>query len=151
MICKLSTPRHFNFENLNLVPRNDLKSDFKGSYCVVTLEPNEYASERHGERHALVVTVNGLPVGYIPELASVASWKGVESDWYKDVERVRDQLFTDYDSIGKTIWSAHVESLRYKSVDGSQWKDYIDVSVMPPEEQEDWKIDAIAIRFYDGM
>src|SRR6056297_2539015 len=81
-----------------IIPRNDLKQGFKGSYVTIVLEDNEYGNKDgrywNGEKKALSVTCKGCQIGFIPELYSVTEWKGEHDEWTLAVEAVRDSLNT---------------------------------------------------------
>ncbi|MBC8418765.1 MAG: hypothetical protein H8E10_09255 [Desulfobacterales bacterium] len=153
MNCRLTTPKHFFLTDIQqtIIPPSELKPDFKGSFCSVELVENQYATPRNGERLAIQATIQGYVVGYVPELASVAVWKGEESQWFKDVEQVRGQIFADYDNMvpPRKQWSANVSHVRYKSVSADEWIEYPEFCLLPPEEQGKWKIDAICISLKD--
>ena len=174
--CRLSTPKHFDLTDIQqtIIPPSELKPNFKGSFCSVELVENKYASERKGEKLAVQVIIQGHSVGFVPELASVAKWQGEDSQWFKDVEQVRGQLFADYDNHNTTQWPANVSHVRYvkeevvrwtdpdvvhcmdethvldsRQIKQKKWIEYPEFCMLPPEAQGSWKIDAICISMED--
>ena len=151
MICRLTPVKHNDIRDIEdlIIPPNNTKPDFKGSYVRIWLEPNQYANERKGEKLAVRVDFKGCKLGYVPELSSVTEWKGEHDEWTKAVEAVRNQLFLEYDHNGTTEWGGHVAACRYiQKVDGLTRyitnKEFFDLTV---EEQNKWKLEQVAILF----
>ncbi len=160
MIARLTPLKHNDLTEVDIIPANNLKDGFKGTYVSIYLEQNKYASGGLAVR----VDCKGHKLGYLPELASVTAWKGEHHQWTKAVAAIRNQLFLEHDTNGTDRWGGHVAACRYHSAKGgtklawtpdmteqcpitTHYKTYDELTVMPTEEQKGWKLEQCSIAF----
>ena len=145
-----------------IIPRNELKSNFRGSYVEIKLEPNELANtpeEDHenktiffgGDKLSIAVYCKGARVGFVPELYSVTKWKGRDDIWTLSVEAVRNQFSLDYTRNGTMLWKGNVYATRYESTAGgiTRYLDYMEIQAIEPEQQKKWDLEQISISIDD--
>jgi len=152
-VVRLSPFKHSGASDIAecIIPKNDLKDGFNGSFVQVVLEDNEYANKDgrffDGEKKALAVRCSGCQIGYIPELYSVTEWKGADDAWTLAVEAVRDQLSLDYTRNGISLWSGNVYACRYISNVGglTRYKTYLELQELDDAHKSKFNLEQVSI------
>ncbi len=144
MIARLTPLKYSDLTEVDIIPANNLKAGFKGTYVSIYLEQNCYASGGLAVR----VDCKGHLLGYLPELKSVTAWTDEHHQWTKAVAAIRNQLFLEYDTNGTERWGGHVAACRYiKQGELTEYATYDELTVMPAEEQKGWKLEQCAVAF----
>lgn len=134
-----------------LVPKNAV---------IVTRDPEwDKEADRTCDGLAYKCECKGVVIGYIPLVRTLRKYYNdatSETGRSRNKERglatkaVRDQLRTEWESVGTDRWTVRITGLLYAN-EGKfiEYQEYSDLCQSKPEEAERWKLCEVSIEFDD--